>query len=337
MTQTDHRLSGKRIVLSFPGKAMTGQFRRWLQEGLCGGVIFFRDNYESPSQFSQLVKQVRDYSCFPLPLLMVDQEGGRVQRIPPTGAPNQPSAAEMARLEEKQPGTIRSLAVRTGKALASLGLNVNLSPVMDVATEKRNMVIGDRSFGRDPDTVTKYSLEYAGGLVSAGICPVMKHFPGHGMTREDSHVTLPRTAISEEELGRAHLRPFIYGVNQGLPAILTSHVLYSSFDDTFPATLSAKIVRDLLRGSLGFQGVVISDDLSMGAVRSCFQCEEYVRLATEASVDIMIHCGTEDDQGEMFEELLRLYREEDSCREEKERISLRIEKFTKYLSLIHSL
>jgi beta-N-acetylhexosaminidase len=243
----------------------------------------------------------------------------------------------MARLEEKQQGTIRSLARRTGKALASLGLNVNLSPVMDVVTEKRNVVIGDRSFGTDPDTVTKYSLEYAEGLLSAGICPVMKHFPGHGMTREDSHVTLPRTAIGEKELGRVHLRPFIYGVKQGLPAILTSHVLYSSLDDTFPATLSVEIVRDLLRGNLGFQGVVISDDLSMGAVRSSFQCEEYVRLATEASVDIMIHCGTEDDQGEMFEELLRFYREEDFLREEKERISLRIEKFIKYLSLFHSL
>lgn len=321
---------GERTIFSFRGTTLPGYMKKWLGDGLSGGIIFFRDNFESSRQFKDLLSQIVKTSRIQPPLLMVDHEGGRVQRIVGPLLPL-PPARTVAERTENNPDFFFRLGQRVGKNLRRLGLNVNAAPVLDVLTEQSNRVIGDRAYGCSSRVVSRLGIGFALGLVDGKICPVVKHFPGHGMTREDSHEMLPRVDLAARELMDVHIPPFVEAVKKGLPAVMTAHVLYRKFDAHLPATLSKIVVKNILRNKIGFKGVVISDDLAMKAVSTHFSSDEIAGLTAESSTDILVHCGERDDQEELLDALSSFYGRQDFVRSGLQDIHQRTGRFRKYV------
>lgn len=330
-----HPMIGERVVCSFRGTCLPDYLKDWLSRGLCGGVIFFKDNFESPRQFHVLLSEIEDLSLIRPPLLMIDHEGGRVQRIK-DHLPLLPSAMTLARDAAKEPDLLLRLGKRTGEALRNLGFNVNIAPVLDVLTEPSNRVIGDRAYGTTPQEVSMWGIGFAKGLTRGNICPVVKHFPGHGMTREDSHEVLPVVDLQRESIFETHLAPFADAVNTGLPAVMTAHVLYRDLDPDFPATLSKKIISDTLRKRLGFRGVVISDDLEMSAISKVFPPYEVALHATESSTDLLIHTGERRSQEELLDALSSVYLKKGDRDPHIPDIHRRIAEFREYISSLTS-
>jgi len=192
-----------------------------------------------------------------------------------------------------------------GRGLLGLGFNCNFAPVLDVDSNPKNPIIGDRSFSSDPLLVAHLGLAFAQGLASAGILPCGKHFPGHGDTTLDSHLALPRVERSRKQLEKIELLPFKEAVSQRLESIMTAHVVYPALDSTCtPATLSRPILTDLLRQDYGYQGLVFSDDLRMKAVSAQHTIEESAKLAILAGCDIILICHDGDDIDRVLEALV---------------------------------
>jgi beta-N-acetylhexosaminidase len=328
-----HHPAGERLVFSFKGTALPAHIENWLEKGLCGGIIFFEDNFENTSQFKNLVDDIYNLSFFTPPFLMVDHEGGRVQRIrdPLTLLP---PASELASRELKETGYLTELGERVGEELGSLGININLAPVLDVLTEENNRVIGDRAFGSSPEVVARFGMDFARGLLRGGVCPVVKHFPGHGMTSEDSHRLLPLVDMDLTLLEDRHVAPFVYAISKGIPAIMTAHIVYTALDPDLPATLSEKIVRLYLRDKLGFSGVVMSDDTNMKAISNNFSPEEIALLSTEATTDIIINTGSADEQEALVRALNNLYEKTPSNRETIRQIHKRVDGLRNIISAL---
>jgi len=257
-----------------------------LAAGRAGGVILFKRNVESARQVRVLIAGLRGAGGAGLPVA-VDQEGGRVARLAKAGLPDGPTARALA--APGDPAAARRWGRTTGKALKELGFSIDFAPVLDVDTNPDSPVIGDRSFGPDPARVTAFGREAALGLLEGGVFPCGKHFPGHGDAALDSHRDLPVVAHSVARLERVELAPFaaLCGV---LPAIMTAHVRYPALDPDRSATLSEPVVTGLLKGRLGFAGVVVSDDLEMSAVADRYGPDEAAVLAVSAGVDLLLFC-----------------------------------------------
>ncbi|RMG60666.1 MAG: beta-N-acetylhexosaminidase [Deltaproteobacteria bacterium] len=318
---TEH---ARRLIFSFRGTTLTPFLREKLERGLAGGVILFSGNIESPDQVRELTTRVRSLSPYPV-IISIDQEGGRVQRIRWDGWVL-PSAREMGKT--MSPREIEQRGRHLGRKLSEVGVNVNFAPVLDVSGGDEGTVIGDRSFGETPEEVIRCALPFSEGLSRGGVIPVGKHFPGHGVTDVDSHVELPRSSISREELQQVHLPPFGAFVRRGFPALMTAHVVYEALDPERPATFSRVILEDLLREKLGFQGVTFSDDLKMAAVKSNYSFREIAEMTVEGGPDFLIFTGPEEEQGELLEEVIRAGRRKP---EAGERI---IQRVLRFLSLL---
>ncbi|MCS7034265.1 MAG: beta-N-acetylhexosaminidase, partial [Phycisphaerae bacterium] len=184
----------------------------------------------------------------------------------------------------------RSVGLVLGKELRAVNIDMDFAPVMDVDTNPRNPVIGDRSFGSNPQVVTTMGLALAQGLQSAGVAACAKHFPGHGDTNSDSHYTLPVLDLSIERLEQVELVPFAAAVRAGVPAMMTAHVIYSQIDPDFPATMSQKIIDGILRRRLKFEGVVMTDDLEMRAIAEHYGVEQAILRGIAAGVDVFMIC-----------------------------------------------
>ena len=247
-----------------------------------GGIILFRRNVGSAEQVAAFNESLRSLADLPL-LLCVDEEGGRVSRMPPDRRP----LSAMGKLPEDS--DFFELGRALGEELRTLGYNVNFAPVLDVFSNPRNTVIGDRAFGSEPEQVTAQALPFAQGLAAAEILPVGKHFPGHGDTAEDSHTALPVVRKTLEELEALELVPFRAAIEAGLPAVMVGHVLLTEVDAERPASLSPAVVDGLLRRELGFDGLVFTDDLTMGALKA-YGIGERVVLAVEAGCDLLLVC-----------------------------------------------
>jgi beta-N-acetylhexosaminidase len=229
-------------------------------------VILFAHNVGAPSSVRDLTAAVQAALADDLPaLIAVDQEGGRVARLR-DGVVALP--AMMALGATRDPVLARRAGRRLGADLRGLGINADFAPVLDLAVEPRNTVIGNRAFGDDPELVAAMGLAFARGLREGGVAPIGKHFPGHGATAVDSHVDLPRVGLDEATWRRRDLIPFARAVADGIPGLMTAHVVLQALDATRPATLSPAILTGVLRRELGFGGVVFSDCLEMGALGS---------------------------------------------------------------------
>lgn len=281
------------LMTGFEGTTLNAETEDLVRNRHVGGLILFSRNYENPKQLHTLIRDLQDVAASTstgLPLFIsVDQEGGRVARLTEPFTKYPPLCC----LGEAQS---ESLAYRFGQSLASelldVGINMDYAPVLDVHTNPDNPIIGDRAIASDPHTVAKLANSFIKGFKDKGMIPVGKHFPGHGDTHLDSHLDLPTVDRDAATLEAVELVPFRETIAQGLEVIMTAHVIYSAWDDKNTATFSKIILQDLLRQKLGFQGVIMSDDLEMKAVEKYFSFDAFPRMGVEAGIDMFLVCNS---------------------------------------------
>jgi beta-N-acetylhexosaminidase len=275
------------FMVGIPGPRLDPATRRLLVERPPGGVILFRRNVRSAGQLRDLAGELHALGAGVPPLIALDHEGGRVHRLP-SPFTHFPPAATVAAAGDAR--LVEAVGLAMGRELAAVGVDVDFAPVLDVWSNPRNQVIGDRAFGTTPAAVARLGLALARGLARAGVVPCGKHFPGHGGTAGDSHHVLPRVTTSRRTLARIDLAPFVRAIRARVPALMTAHVVYTALDARRPATLSARICRDLLRRRLGFRGVLFSDDLEMQAVAGRSTPERSAVGALAAGCDMLLVC-----------------------------------------------
>lgn len=285
------RLAGQVLVAGFPAGSPPGALLERADRGELGGIILFKRNIETPAQVAELIGAFHDRAPEDAPLLVaVDQEGGRVARF---GAPvlRLPPMRSLAKRED--PSLTRRAGAALARQLAAIGFTMDMAPVLDVDTNPDNPIIGDRSFGAEASGVIEQAFAFAEGLHEGGLLSCGKHFPGHGDTDLDSHLALPRLPHPRERLDRVELPPFA-AARGSIPSLMTAHVVFEALDPGIPATLSRKVVHGLLREELGYDGVVISDDLEMKAVSERWGVVDAGLLAIEAGCDVLLVCSDVD-------------------------------------------
>lgn len=238
-------------------------------------------------------------------LVAIDQEGGRVQRVRAPGTVWPPMLAFDAVDDARAEPLAEAVGQAVGAELAAVGVDVDFAPVLDVHTNAANPVIGDRAFATRPDRAAARALAFARGLERAGVIGCGKHFPGHGDTSTDSHLELPRVDHDLARLRSVELAPFSRAAQEGIPMIMTAHVVFAAVDATRPATLSRAVIDGVLRRELGYAGVIVSDDLDMQAIRSHYGAGDAALAAVEAGCDVLLLCADRDAQDEVFEALVR--------------------------------
>jgi len=258
-TRTDDGLNGC-LLARFHGPSAPPWLLRWLDHGLAG-VVLFAGNITSAEQTRALVSELRAHN--PRALLAVDEEGGIVTRLEAATGSSFPGNAALGAIDDL--AATSQVARDIGALLACNGLNLNLAPVADVASNPDNPVIGVRSYGADPERVAAHTAAFVTALQECGVAACAKHFPGHGRTGVDSHLVLPTVPASLAELTASDLVPFRAAVGAGVRAVMTSHVCFPAVDEK-PVTMSHRWLTDVLRGELGFGGVTITDALDMGAI-----------------------------------------------------------------------
>jgi beta-N-acetylhexosaminidase len=283
------------FITGLAGTTMTPDERAFLREREPWGFIIFQRNIETPAQVRRLTASVRDAVGREAPVL-VDQEGGRVQRLGPPHWPPYPPGADYGRLYDRNAAEgIRAayLGARLIAAdLAGVGVDVDCLPIADVPVAGANSVIGDRAYGESAEKVALLGRAVADGLLAGGVLPVLKHIPGHGRATADSHGALPIVETDRETLRTtdfAAFRPLC-----DLPLGMTAHIVYTAIDPIAPATTSVTLVQDVIRDWLGFRGLLMSDDISMGALSGSI--EERSRAAIAAGCDVVLHCNGELDE-----------------------------------------
>jgi beta-N-acetylhexosaminidase len=281
----------KAVILGCAGKSLSADEVAFYHDERPWGFILFARNIGEPAQITDLVASLRDSVGRPAAPVFIDQEGGRVQRLRPPIAPNYPSASAVGDLyrADSQAG-LRAAWLKArlhAFDLLRFGINIDCLPVLDVPIDGASDVIGTRAYGKDPETVAAIGRAVAEGLMAGGVLPVMKHVPGHGRAFADSHHELPRVSASLEELRHHDFVPF--KALADLPIAMTAHVVYEAIDPTAPSTTSAKVVGEIVRGEIGFDGLLISDDTSMKALSGDFPDKAAAILA--AGVDIVLHCN----------------------------------------------
>ena len=255
------------------------------------GFILFRRNIDTPAQTAALVASFREIVGRADAPVLVDQEGGRVQRLGPPHWPRYPAAARFSGVAgadfEGRVDIARVSARLMAADLAELGINVDCLPVLDVPAPGGHNVIGDRAYAADPAGVATFGRAVAEGLMQGGVLPVMKHVPGHGRAGADSHLELPVVHASRESLESIDFAPF--RALADLPMAMTAHVVYTALDPARPATISPVVVREVIRGAIGFDGLLMSDDMSMKALAGSFA--EKAAATFAAGVDVALHCN----------------------------------------------
>jgi len=295
------------LWVGFDGKALPSALSQRLARGEVGGVVLFARNIESPAQVRDLCRGIRSAAGRgnPLPLIAVDQEGGRVARFKEPPFTWFPPARACSLFCCRNESVAEAFGAATAAELRAVGIDVNFAPVLDVGSNPRNPAIGDRAYSEDPGAAAALGIAFAKGSLSRGILPVGKHFPGHGDTSADSHKELPVVRAESRTLLRRELLPFRRAVRAGIPALMTAHVLYPALDRALPATLSRKILHGLLRERFRFRGAVLSDALEMKAIADRYGIGEAAVLAVAAGCDVVLVCRGEDDQAETIDRLAR--------------------------------
>lgn len=276
------------FIFGFDGYGLSPALKKYIANTPVGGVILFKRNIESLEQVVSLNTEITKAHDSHVPLISVDQEGGRVARLRNIATDIPP----LARLREaflKDPNLAYRLGALMGRELVALGFHLNFAPVCDVAINQNNEdIIGDRAFSHDAQEAATLAAKYIEGMQGAGLAGSAKHFPGHGATCTDSHFFLPRVETSKELFDERELMPFKAAIKSGVATIMTAHIMALSYDTKAPATLSEKVIAQLLRRELNFNNVVISDDLDMRAVADHYELKEILQSALRASVDMFI-------------------------------------------------
>ena len=285
------------------GETLTRDEKLVFEEYAFGGFILFKQNCRSPEQISDLCRSLWNTAADEPPFLAVDQQGGRVHRLPEPFT-HFPPAEEIGNSGDS--ATAYQCGLAAAAELALVGLNLNFAPVLDVDSNPASPIIGDRAFGRTPEQVIEMSSAWMRGLRAGGVIPCGKHFPGHGDTERDSHLELPVLEKSLDQLRKVELPPFVESCRDDIEALMTAHVRFTALDRELPATLSEAVMTGLLRHQLGYDGVVFSDDMEMKAISVNFSPGEAAALALRAGVDVLLFCHELTNAVEVFESVCAL-------------------------------
>jgi beta-N-acetylhexosaminidase len=276
------------VILGCAGEHLSADERRFFAESDPVGFILFRRNCRSPDQVRDLVASLRDAVGRSDAPVLIDQEGGRVARLRPPSWRLYPPAACLASLPDPQAELAARLDARLiADDLEQLGITVDCLPVLDIPVAEANPVIGDRAYGTEPGRVTKLARAVCEGLLEGGVLPVIKHIPGHGRARVDSHHSCPVVETPANELSQTDFAPF--RALSAMPWAMSAHIVYMAIDATAPATLSSRLISEVIRGAIGFDGVLVSDDLSMRALGG--DIAERAKRALTAGCDLVLHCN----------------------------------------------
>ena len=290
------RKAPRAVILGCAGERLGDDERRFFSAAEPVGFILFRRNCRSPDQVRDLVASLRDAIGRSDAPILIDQEGGRVARLKPPHWRLYPSAACLGSLPDPQAEVAARLGARLiADDLRALGITVVCMPVLDLPVPGADPVIGDRAYGTESEHVTRLARAVCEGLLDGDVLPVVKHIPGHGRARVDSHHACPVVETGADELSRTDFVPF--RALAGMPWAMTAHIVYMAIDPTAPATLSPRMIAEVIRGEIGFDGVLISDDLSMRALGG--EIGERARRALAAGCDLVLHCN--GDTREMAE------------------------------------
>lgn len=282
---------GQLFIVGFEGTRLPIPLTGALMKDEVGGVILFRRNITDAAQLLALTQSIRDLKLKFSPWIAVDQEGGKVQRLAENvGLSKRPSAAEIGRLSADETfAYARDLA----KEVRHFGFNLNFAPVLDIHTNPDNPIIGDRAYATTPQAVIDHAIPMINGFLAEGLVPCGKHFPGHGDTDTDSHLDTPVVRHTLDRLRNVEFKPFEAAIEAKIPMIMTAHIVMQGIGERFPSTLSPLVVTDLLRKSLGFEGVIVSDDLEMNAIIDNYSCLKAVLLGLRAGVDLFLICKSQ--------------------------------------------
>ncbi|MCA1031412.1 beta-N-acetylhexosaminidase [Bacillus timonensis] len=279
---------GQMLLVGVDGHEVDEETARLLRSYHIGGVVLFQRNIKNTEQLTTFLNELKEENASSgnVPLfLAVDEEGGRVSRLP-NEFYQLPANEKIGRMRDED------FSFKVGRVLAkeikSVGFNMNFAPVLDVNTNPRNPVIGDRSYGKNPKLVSQLGIQTMKGMQSEEVISVIKHFPGHGDTSVDSHKELPILRHDLNRLKRVELIPFVEAIDKGADMVMSAHLFLPKIDSSAPATLSKKIMTDLLRTELRFEGVAITDDLTMRAISRKYSIEEAAVKAIQAGNDIVL-------------------------------------------------
>ncbi len=283
------------VIFGCASTVLSPQEKAFFRDSNPFGFILFARNIETPDQTKTLVAELRTTIGRDDAPVLIDQEGGRVARLRPPHWRAAPAAEIFGTLAMRDPDAAKSAVVLNARLIAceldALGINVDCAPVVDLRHQGAHAVIGDRSFGADPGLVATLGGAFAEGLLAGGVVPMMKHIPGHGRARMDSHKALPTVSCGRDSL-TADFRPF--RELRWVPTAMTAHILFTALDPDNPATVSPAIVEGLLRDELGFEGLLVSDDIAMEALSGDFRARAKATLV--AGCDVVLHCsGVEEE------------------------------------------
>ncbi len=289
MTSELQGRAAKLLTVGFYDHRLGDELKKLLDSGVAGVVLFGR-NIDTPEQVATLIADIKRYAGRPL-FVGLDQEGGLVARLR-KGFTRLPPMRAVGSLEDE------ALAERVGQLLGrelrAVGVDINYAPVLDIDTNPKNPIIGNRSLSRDPETVARLGVALGRGIESAGVASCGKHFPGHGDTAQDSHQELPRLPHSRERLEEVELVPFRAWVKAKLASIMTAHVIFEPIDSEFPATMSRPVLHGILREAMGYEGLIITDDIEMKAIADHYGYDEAAIRGVNAGVDNFLCCHTAD-------------------------------------------
>lgn len=281
----------KALIVGCSGPVLTAGERSFLRDVRPCGLILFARNCQTRDQIARLTIDARESARSNDLLILVDQEGGRVQRMGPPQWRKYPPAQDFARLYQNDPGEALDAAHGVTRLMAAdlheVGINVDCAPVLDVPAPGAHGIIGDRAYGDEPESIIALARVVAGALLEGGVLPVIKHMPGHGRARADSHKALPVIEASLDDLAGSDFRPFM-ALND-LPLAMMAHVVLKALDEDAPASVSALIMDKVIRKQIGFKGLVMCDDLDMAALKGTLP--ERAKGVISAGCDVVLHCS----------------------------------------------
>jgi beta-N-acetylhexosaminidase len=291
-------MTSSALILGCAGPELTSQEQAFFRQVRPWGFILFKRNIETPAQVRALTASLRDTVGRANAPILIDQEGGRVQRMGPPQWPAYPPGRTYGQVAASDPVVRREITRLGARLMAhdllSVGINVDCVPVLDVPVSGAHDVIGDRAYGTDAETVAVLGRAAAEGLIAGGVLPVIKHVPGHGRAGADSHHALPVVDAPLHALEAQDFVPFRHLAD--MPLAMTAHVVYTAIDPERPATTSERVLREIVRGHIGFEGLLMSDDLSMNALSGSLA--ERAEASFAAGCDVGLHCNGRFDEME---------------------------------------
>ena len=299
---SNEQIAGQRLMAGFDGTRLNDDLIFLIDTLKIGGIILFSRNLTIPDQIKDLCMSVQEYAikCGQPPLFIsIDQEGGQVARLK---EPFTQFSGNPGMKNEEDAGHFAEI---TASELKNVGINMNMAPVLDVAFDNKKSIMKNRSWGNDPEWVSKLGATVIERLQKNGIMAVAKHFPGIGRTVLDSHIEMPPLDADLRTLESSDLRPFYEAIKHDVAGIMLSHILYSKIDIKWPASLSTKIAKDLLRDSMGFNGIVMTDDLDMGAIKSNYDIKAVIKQILSADIDIALICHKGPNIEIAYEKILK--------------------------------